>query len=154
MHKFFLISRCLELDCIASVYHFLFKSRSALLCVLSNSNTIWGSCNTSLLVQNILSQVEPFCTFATRQLILLLDCWSVLRAPCQSLSMDCHHTDSRIANTKHYHHLDVSHNVLSLHLLASTASINRCGQTFLSKTPRIHLIFFVPSTLLLLAQLL
>ena len=48
--------------------------------------------------------------------------------PLLSHSTDCKHTDSRIANSKHYHLPDVSHSVSSLHLLESTAEIHRCGQ--------------------------
>ena len=69
-------------------------------------------------------------------------CWIV--GPCCSLlshSTDCQHTESRIANLKHHHLQDVSHNVCSLLLLASTAGIHRCGQACRQKTPRIHLMF-------------
>ena len=88
---FFLFSRCLEFSCITFVHHFWFKSCSAL-CVLPISNTTWASCSTSVFVQNILSQVQSFRTSAAFQLILLLDCWCLLRAPC------CH--ISRTANTQ------------------------------------------------------
>ena len=39
LHNFLLISRCLEFNCITLVQLMLFNSCSALLCVLSNSNT-------------------------------------------------------------------------------------------------------------------
>ena len=129
MRKFFLISRCLELNCIASVYHFLFKSRSALPCVLSNSNILQyvRTCPKYSVASGTFLQV---CHSPTHPFVGLL-----VRAACslQSLSTDCQHTHSRIAKTKHYHHPDVSHNVLSFHLLASTASIHRCGQTSCQK---------------------
>ena len=60
----------------------LVQSCSALLGVLPNSNTTWASCSTSVPIQNVLSQAQPFRTSAACQLILLLDCWSLLHAPC------------------------------------------------------------------------
>ena len=42
--------------------------------MLPNSNTTWASCTTFVPVQNVLSHVQPFRTFAACQLILLLDC--------------------------------------------------------------------------------
>ena len=162
LHNFFLISRCLEFNCITFVHHFLFNFCSALLCVLPNSNTAWASCSTSVLTQNVLSQVQPFRTFAACQLILVLDCWSLLRAPCCRIPRSCQHTDSRIANPKHYHLQDVSHRVSSLHLLASTAEIHRCCQAcrlkLLASTSCSTWLHpqngFAPSTLLQMAQLL
>ena len=118
----------LNFNCVTFVQHFLFNSCSAVLCVLSYSSSTWASCRTSVLIQNVLSQVQPFRTSATFQLILLMDC--LVSAACSLLlrSTDCQHTDSRIANTKHHHFQDVSHSVSSLNLLASTAAIHQCGQ--------------------------
>ena len=76
------MSRCLELNYITFVHRFLFISCSALLCVLADSETTRTSCSTSVLVHNVLSQVHSFRTSAAFQLILLLDCWCLLRAPC------------------------------------------------------------------------
>ena len=120
------------------IFLFLHNSCSAILRVLSNSNATWASCSTPVFVQNVLSQVQPFCTSAACQLIFLLDGWCLLRAPCCT---DCQHTDSRIASPKHCHIPDVSHSVSSLHLMASTAEVHRCGQACRQKTPRIHLMF-------------
>ena len=78
-YNFFLISRRLKFNCLAFVHHFLLNSCSALFGVLSNSNTTWASFSASILVQNVLAQVQPFLTFATCQLILLLDCWPLMR---------------------------------------------------------------------------
>ena len=49
-------------------------------CVLPVSDTTWTSCNTSVLVQNVMSQIH-FYTSAAFQLIILSDCWFLLRAP-------------------------------------------------------------------------
>ena len=72
-------------------------------------------------------------------------------------STDCHHTDSRTASSKHCHLPDVSHSVSSLHLLALTEEIHRCGQAC-RQTPRIHLMFnlapFGPNKFLQMAPLL
>ena len=78
------------------------------------------------------------CRFPTHPFVGLLvsAAYSLL-----SHSTDCQHTDSRIANLKHCHLPDVSHSVSSLHLLASTAEIHRCGQSLPTKTPRIQLMF-------------
>ena len=77
-------------------------------------------------------------------------------------STDCQHTDSRIANPKHYHLPDISHIVSSLHLLASTAEIHRCSQACRQKllaSTSCSTWFhpqnaFAPSTLLQMAPLL
>ena len=45
-------------------------------------DTAWASHRTSVLVQNVLSQAQPFRTSTSGQLILWLDCWFLLRAPC------------------------------------------------------------------------
>ena len=88
-----------------------------------------------------------FCrTFTTRQLVLLLDCWSLLRAPCCRISRTANtqSQELQIPSTitfKHYHLQDASHNVFSLLLFASTARIHRCGQACRPKTPRIHRMF-------------
>ena len=79
-----------------------------------------------------------------------------------SHSAGCQHTDSRIANPKHYHLQDVSHSVSSLHLLALTAGIHRCGQAcrqqLLASTSCSIWLHpqngFAPNTLLQMAQLL
>ena len=61
------------------------------------------------------------CRFPTRPLV---GCWFLLRAPCCRVPWTAN-THPRIANPKHYHLPDVSHNVSSLHLLASTSEIHR-----------------------------
>ena len=85
-------------------------------------------CSTSVLVQNVLSQVQFFCTSATCQLILLLDGLVPAAYSVLSHSTDCQHTNSITAIPKHFRLQDASHNVSLLHLLASTERIHRCGQ--------------------------
>ena len=62
------------------------------------------------------------------QLILLLDCWCLLRAPCCCFPRTANTQIQELQNSKHCHLPDVSHSVSSLHLSASTAEIHRCGQ--------------------------
>ena len=119
-HTFF---RCLNLNCISLVHKLLLNSCSAILRVLSNSNATWASCSTSVLVQNVLSQVQPLCTSATCAGWLVPAACTVL-----SHSTDSQHTNSKIANPKHFRLQAVSHNVPSLLLSASTAGIHQCGQ--------------------------
>ena len=71
----------LNLNCITLDHHFLFNSCSAFLCVLPDSKTTWASCSASILVKNIVENTL-FCMSATVQLMLLLDCWCLVRAPC------------------------------------------------------------------------
>ena len=124
--------------------------------MLPISNTTWASCSASVLVQNVLSRV---CRFPTHPFVGLL-----VAAACSLLShsTDCQHTDTRIANPKHDHLPDVSHSVSSLHLLASTEEIHRCGracrQKLLASTSYSTWLHpqngFAPSTPLQMAQLL
>ena len=128
LHNFFLISRCLEFNCITFVPHFLFNSCSALLFVLSISHTTWASCNTSILVQNVLSQVHSFRTSAAFQLTLLLDCWFLLRAPC-----------CRIPRTSSPSRR-LTHRVFIAPAGVNTRN-SQVRSSLPTKTPRIHLMF-------------
>ena len=130
--------------------------------MLSNSSTTWASCSTSVLVKkySVASTIfSHVCHSPTHPFVGLL-----VPAACSSLShsMDCQHTDSRIANPKHCHLQDVSHNVSLLRLLASPTRIHRssqaCRQKLIASTSCsiwIHTLNgFAPSTLLQMAQLL
>ena len=89
-------------------------------------------------------------------------CW-IVGFCCVLLAVAFHGLPThRFKNCKHYHLPDVSHSVSSLHLLASTAEIHRCGQACRQKLlastscstwlhPRNG---FAPSTLLQMVQLL
>ena len=108
MRKFLLISRGLELNCIASVYHFLFQvSLGTPLCVVQFQHNLVilqyvRTCPKYSVASGTFLQV---CHSPTHPFVGLL-----VRAACslQSLSTDCQHTHSRNAKTKHYHHPDVS----------------------------------------------
>ena len=135
-----IFSTNLNFNCITLVHNFLFNSCSAFLCVLPNSKTTWAPCNASVLVQNVVANTLflHVCHSPTHPFVGLL-----VPAACSLLlhSTDCQHADSGLANSKHCHLPDVSHSVSSLHLLASTAEIHRCGQACRQKTPRVHLMF-------------
>ena len=105
-----------------------FNSCPAFFCVLSNSITTWASCSASVFFQNVLSQIHSFCTSATVQLILLLDCWCLLRASCCCIPRTANTQIQEMQIPSICHLPDVSHSVSSVHLLASTAEIHRCGQ--------------------------
>ena len=129
--------------------------------MLPISNTTWASCSASVLVQNVVARTLflHVCHCPTHHVagLLVSDACSLL-----SHSTDCQHTDSGIANSKHCHLPDVSHSVSSLHLLASTAEIHRCGQACRQKLLAstscsiwLHpLNDFAPSTLIQMAPLL
>ena len=141
-HNFFLISRCLEFNCIAFVHQFLFNSCSALICVLHISNTIWASCSTSVLVQNVLWQIHFLRTSPAFQLILLLDCWFLLRAPCCRIprSADTHTQELQVPSiiTFQTSHTSCLHDTCWRQQQKFTGTIKLADK---KKTPRIHLIF-------------
>ena len=157
------MSRCLEFNCITSVHHFfvqLFLGTPLWCCPIPTQPG--HPAVRPYLSKNLLSQVQPFRTFATRQLILLLDCWFLLRAPCCRIPRTANTQNQELQIPSICHLLDVSHNVSLLRLLASTAGINQCGQACRQKLLAstscsiwLHpLSDFVPSTLLQMAQLL
>ena len=139
LHNFFLISICLEFNCISFVHHFLFNSCSALLCVLPNSNL--G------ILQYVRTYTKCFVASTTFSHVCRLPThpFAGLLVPCCVLlavafdGLPTHRFKN--CNPKYYHLQDVSHSVSSLHLLASTAEIRRCGQSLPTETSRIHLMF-------------
>ena len=129
-HNFFLISMCLVLYCITFVHHFLVQ-------FLPRFQDNLG----------ILQCVRtcPKCSVAST---LFSHCWCLLRAPCCCIPRTANTQNSGIANPKHFHLQDASHNVSSLLLSTSTAGIHRCGQACRQKHPPIHLMFtLAPSSI-------
>ena len=125
------------------------------LCAAPIPRQTWASCSSSVLVQNVLSQVHSFRTsvrFPTRPFVGLL-----VSAACSLLShsTDCQHHRSKNCKSQA---LSPSRRLtqLVLHLLASTGEIHRCGQACRQKL--LNLAHpqngFAPSTLLQMAQLL
>ena len=134
-----MISRCLEFNCITSVHHFLFNSCSALLCPLPNSNTNCASCSTSVPIQIVLSQVQPFRTLAACQPIFLLECCPLFLA-VQLHGLPTH----RFKNCKSQA-LSPSRRLTQRVFIAPVGVISRTPSVRSSlptkKTPRIHLMF-------------
>ena len=98
--------------------------------------TAWASCSTSVLIQNVLSQVQPFRKFATHPFVGLL-----VPAACSLLShsTDCQHTDSRIANPKHYHYPDFISAVKLADKNSSHPPHVQLGSILKIVSPRAHL---------------
>ena len=88
-----------QVCCITFIH--LFNSCSANLCALSNPNTTWTSCSTSVLIQNVCGNYSLFA-----RLPLANSSFGWIVGPCGVVfavySTDCQHTSSRIANIMHF----------------------------------------------------
>ena len=129
----------------------MYNSCSALLCAAQFQHNLG-------ILQYVLSQVQPFRTFAASQLTLLLDCWFLRRAPYCRIPRTAN-TQIQQVQIPSIITFKTSHTAC---LWASTAGIHRCGQACRQKllastsySIRHHpLKGFVPSTVLQIEQLL